>query len=168
MNHKTFATNGLLPVPFPETMWIQLHNYLKYVRPQVKPKSPYKQNVFLNASGRVLAKPGKVITKVTKKHDKHMATKIQDTIATVGNEQLIMNIYVQASRPRENYTTERRLTHCESSDKYISSCKFMSNNNISLNKTLLTANILGPWAYLFLCYTPATGNAEIERSLYSE
>ena len=89
MNHKTFATHGPLPVPFPETVWIQLHNYLKYVRPQVKPKSPYKQNVFLNASGRMLTKPGKAITKVTKKHDKHItATKVRHTIATAGNERL--------------------------------------------------------------------------------
>lgn len=89
LNHKTFASHGPLAVPFPESAWVQLHNYLKFVRPQVKPKAPYKQLVFLNASGKMINQPGKAVTKVTKKHEKHITpTKIRHCIATAGNDLL--------------------------------------------------------------------------------
>ena len=52
LNHKTFATHGPAAVPFQDTTWVQLHNYLKFVRPQVELKSPYKHLVFLNANGK--------------------------------------------------------------------------------------------------------------------
>ena len=74
LNHKTFATHGPLAISFSETVWVQLHNYFKYVRPQVKPQLPHQELVFLNASGTMLTKPGKAVTKVTKKHDKHITT----------------------------------------------------------------------------------------------
>jgi hypothetical protein len=48
LNHKTFATHGPLAIPFAETVWVQLHNYLKYVRPQVKQQLPHQELVFLN------------------------------------------------------------------------------------------------------------------------
>ena len=51
LNHKTFATHGPAALPFQDTTWVQLHNYLKFVRPQVESKSPYKHLVFLNANG---------------------------------------------------------------------------------------------------------------------
>lgn len=87
LNHKTFATHGPLAVPFPESAWVQLHNYLKYVRPQTNPKAPHQQLVFLNASGKMISQPGKAVTKVTKKHAKHItATKIRHCVATAGNE----------------------------------------------------------------------------------
>jgi hypothetical protein len=89
LNHKTFATHGPLAIPFAETSWVQLHNYLKYVRPQVKPQLLHQELVFLNASGTMITKPGKAVTKVTKKHDKHITTtKIRHAIATAGNELL--------------------------------------------------------------------------------
>ena len=89
LNHKTFATHGPLAIPFAETVWVQLHNYLKYVRPQMKPQLPHQELVFLNASGTMITKPGKAVTKVTKMHDKHITTtKIRHAIATTGNELL--------------------------------------------------------------------------------
>lgn len=89
LNHKTFSTHGPLAVPFAETVWIPLHNYLKYVRPQVEPKSPHQHLVFLNASGKMMRQPGKAITKATKHHEKKItATKVRHTIATVGSEKL--------------------------------------------------------------------------------
>ena len=66
INHKTFASHGPIAVPFSETVWIQLHNYLKYVRPQVRPKAPHKQLVFLNAVGNMIKQPGKAVSKITK------------------------------------------------------------------------------------------------------
>ena len=89
LNHKTFATHGPLAIPFAETVWVQLHNHLKYVRPQVKPQLPHQELVFLNASGTMITKPGKAVTKVTKTHDKHITTtKIRHAIATASNELL--------------------------------------------------------------------------------
>jgi len=89
LNHKTFGTHGPPPVPFQDSTWVQLHNYLKFVRPQVKPKSPHKHLVFLNASGKMISQPGKAVTKVTKKHEKHITTtKVRHCVATAGNELL--------------------------------------------------------------------------------
>lgn len=65
LNHKTFAIHGPLPVPFGETAWIHLHNYLKYVRTQVEPKSSHQHLVFLNACGKIITQPGKADTKTT-------------------------------------------------------------------------------------------------------
>ena len=89
LNHKTFASHGPSAVPFQDTTWVQLHNYLKFVRPQVKPKAPHKHLVFLNANGKMISQPGKAVIKVTKKHDKHItATKVRHCIATAGNDEL--------------------------------------------------------------------------------
>ena len=89
LNHKTFATHGPIPVPFPESAWVQLHNYLKFVRPQVKPKPPHQKFVFLNASGKMITQPGKAVSKVTMGHEKHItSTKIRHCIATAGNDEL--------------------------------------------------------------------------------
>ena len=71
MGHKTFGTHGPIAVPFPEKAWIQLHNYLKYVRPQSHPKPPNQHLVFLNAKGNMISQPGKAVSKVTRKHPKH-------------------------------------------------------------------------------------------------
>lgn len=89
MDHKTFGSHGPIAVPFPENTWVQLHNYLKYVRPQTDPKPPHKQLVFLNANGKMIKQPGKAVSKVTKKHQKHFTpTKIRHCIATAGNDEL--------------------------------------------------------------------------------
>ena len=89
INHKTVGTHGPLAVPFPETVWIQLHNYVKYVRQQVKPKIPFQHLVFLNANGKMICQPGKAVSKVTKHHQKHVTpTEIRHCIATTGNELL--------------------------------------------------------------------------------
>ena len=78
-----------LAAPFTGSSWIQLHNYLKFLRPQVKPKAPYKQLLFLNASGKIIDKPGKAVSKVMKKSEKHIRpTKIRHCIATAGNDHL--------------------------------------------------------------------------------
>ena len=41
LNHKTFGTHGPSAVPFQDSTWMQLHNYSKFVRPQVKAKCPH-------------------------------------------------------------------------------------------------------------------------------
>ena len=83
INHKTFATHSPLAMPFTESSWIQLHNYLKFVRPQVKPKATYKHLVFLNAIGKMIDKPDKAVTKVAKKSEKHITpTKIRHGIVS--------------------------------------------------------------------------------------
>ena len=88
LNHKTFATHGPAAVPFQDTTWVQLHNYLKFVRPQVESKSPYKHLVFLNANG-MIKQPGKAVTKVTKSHEKHItSTKVRHCVAMAGNDAL--------------------------------------------------------------------------------
>ena len=85
----TFATHGPSAVPFQDTTWIQLHNYLKFVRPQVKPKAPYKHLVFLNANGEMVNQLGKAVMKVTKSHEKHItSTKVRHHVATDSNDAL--------------------------------------------------------------------------------
>ena len=55
----------------------------------MKLQLPHQELVFLNMSGTMITKPGKAVTKVTKKHDKHITTtKIRHAIATAGNELL--------------------------------------------------------------------------------
>jgi site-specific recombinase XerD len=83
LNHKTFASHGPCAVPFGENTWIQLHNYLKFVRPQSKPKAPHKHLVSLNANGKMISKPGQAVMKITKKHERHITTtKVRHCIAT--------------------------------------------------------------------------------------
>lgn len=89
LNHKTFATHGPIAVPFAESVWVQLHNYLKFVRPQARPKPPFQKLVFLNANGKMITQPGKAVSKVTKAHEKHITpTKIRHCVATAGNDAL--------------------------------------------------------------------------------
>ena len=89
LNYNTFATHGPSAVPFQDTTWIQLHNYLKFVRPQVKPKAPYKHLVFLNANGEMVNQLGKAVMKVTKSHEKHItSTKVRHRVATDSNDAL--------------------------------------------------------------------------------
>lgn len=89
LNHKTFATHGAIAVPFPEEVWVSLHNYLKYVRPQVNPKAPFQHLVFLNANGKMINQPGKSVTKITKHQPKNITpTKIRHCVATAGAEKL--------------------------------------------------------------------------------
>ena len=88
LNDKTFATHGPVAVPFQDTAWVQLHNYLKFVRLQVEPKTPYKHLVFLNANG-MINQPGRAVRKATKSHKKRITlTKVRHCAATTGSDAL--------------------------------------------------------------------------------